>query len=87
MIGSGASGTGTGLKLLLIGLGRGYGLKHQKEKRSMNHFACRRRGGASGDPRPSSLLKKRQSMQSAEASSRERRGRLKPRAAEIETAP
>ena len=24
----------------------------------MNHFACRRRGGASGDPRPSSLLKK-----------------------------
>jgi hypothetical protein len=58
MIGSGASGTGTGLKLLLIGLGRGCGLKHQKEKRSMNHFACRRRGGASGDPRPSSLLKK-----------------------------
>ena len=54
MIGSGASGTGTGLKLLLIGLGRGYGLKHQKEKRSMNHFACRRRG----DPGPSSLLKK-----------------------------
>jgi len=42
MIGSGASGTGTGLKLLLIGLGRDYGLKHQKEKRSMNHFACRR---------------------------------------------
>ena len=39
MIGSGASGTGTGLKLLLIGLGRGYGLKHQKEKRSMDHFA------------------------------------------------
>ena len=49
MIRSGASGTGTGLKLLLIGLGRGYGLNHQKEKRSMNHFACRRRGGASGD--------------------------------------
>jgi hypothetical protein len=36
----------------------------------MNHFACRRRGGASGDPRPSSLLKKDQSMQQIEPNKR-----------------